>query len=187
MGRAHADGLGDFTSLYDATAERVLVYLAKRCVDPEVAVDLMAETFAQAFAGRHRYRGTSDAEAEAWVFGIARRKLADYFRRGRAEQTAVKRIGIDVPALGADEQARIEELADFQRIRDAVAVHFERLSAGQQEALRLRVIEERSYADVAARLRVSEDTARARVSRALRRLGASLDEAFLVKGAAGHD
>jgi DNA-directed RNA polymerase specialized sigma24 family protein len=32
----------------------------------------MAETFAQAYASRANYRGRSDDDAAAWVFGIAR-------------------------------------------------------------------------------------------------------------------
>jgi RNA polymerase sigma-70 factor (ECF subfamily) len=44
-----------------------------------------------------------------------------------------------------------------------------------QLALRLRVVEERSYAEVAAALGVDQQAARARVSRALRGLATDLD------------
>jgi RNA polymerase sigma-70 factor (ECF subfamily) len=183
--RQHLDGEEgglDFSALYAEQAEPILVYLAKRCLDPEVAVDLMAETFAQAFANRRGYRGTTDGEASAWVFAIARHQLADYFRRGKVRHEAVRRLGITIPGLADDEHTRIEELADLRRIRSTLAEHFERLSTDQQRAVRLRVIEEMPYPEVARRLGVSEDTARARVSRGLRRLGNSLDEALLAKG-----
>jgi len=55
--------LADFAAFYAEHAERVLVFLARRCLDSEVAVDLMAETFAQAYADRRRFRGTSQGEA----------------------------------------------------------------------------------------------------------------------------
>jgi RNA polymerase sigma-70 factor (ECF subfamily) len=84
--------------------------------------------------------------------------------------------------LADDDNTRIEELADLHRIRSTLAEHFERLSTDQQRAVRLRVIDEMPYPDLARRLGVSEDTARARVSRGLRRLGNSLDEALLAKG-----
>lgn len=174
-----ADDIGDFTALYEAHAERMVVYLAKRCLDAEVAVDLMAETFARALAKRRDYRGTSNAEASAWLFSIARRQLVDYFRRGRVEQKAVRRLGLSLPRLSDDDQARIEELADLGPVRRAVKARFELLSREQREAVRLRVIEEMSYAEMAGRLRISEDTARARVSRGLRRLGAMLDQPAL--------
>lgn len=176
--------LADFSGFYAEQAERVLTYLARRCLDPEIAVDLMAETFAQALVCRHRFRGTSDAEAEAWLFGIARNQLASYFRRGKAERKAVDRLRMQVPDVDYDDRARIEELADLDRMRDTVVEHFQALSAEQRDALRLRVIDGVPYSEVARRLAVSEDAARARVSRALRQLAAFLDKPVMAKGAA---
>ena len=177
----------DLSELYTEHAERILVFLARRCVDPEVAVDLTAETFAEALASRHRFRGTTDDEALGWLFGIARHQLGTYLRRGKAEQRAVRRLGIRLPALSADDVARIEELADLREIRDALRRQFDRLSADQREALRLRVIEELPYPEVAQRLDVSEDAARARVSRGLRQLAASVDLTTRLKGATSSD
>lgn len=50
------------------------------------------------------------------------------------------------------------------------------LSVEYREALRLRVIEERDYADVAAELGTSVQTARMRVSRALKSLREQLGD-----------
>jgi RNA polymerase sigma-70 factor (ECF subfamily) len=177
--------ISDFSAFYRQHADRVLIYLAKRCLDPEVALDLMAETFAQAFEGRGRYRGTSDEEAAGWVFGIARHQLSHYLRRGRAEKQALRRLGVSVPALEADDYARIEELAGLREIRRVLGAHFERLSAEQREAVRLRVIDEMPYPEVARELQVSEEAARARVSRGLRHLAASLDKALANEGGSG--
>ncbi len=44
------------------------MFLARRTADPEVALDLWGETFAQAVAGRRRYRGTTDEEAAGWLY-----------------------------------------------------------------------------------------------------------------------
>jgi DNA-directed RNA polymerase specialized sigma24 family protein len=49
----------------------VLAFLARRTFDTEAARDLMAETFAQAYRSRTRFRGSSDAEAAAWLYSIA--------------------------------------------------------------------------------------------------------------------
>lgn len=187
LGVTAGGGIADFSAFYEQHAERVVIYLAKRCLDPEVAVDLMAETFARAFAKRRSYRGTSDEAASAWIFGIAHRQLIDYFRRGKAEQKAVKRLGLSIPALEDVDYERIEELADLGPIRSAVTESFEELPGDQREAVRLRVVEERPYAEVARRLRISEDTARARVSRGLRRLGALLDQPALARGGVSHE
>jgi RNA polymerase sigma-70 factor (ECF subfamily) len=51
----------------------------------------------------------------------------------------------------------------------------ETLAPDQREALRLRVVLELDYASVAERLGISQQAARARVSRGLRALASSLD------------
>jgi RNA polymerase sigma-70 factor (ECF subfamily) len=185
----HEDGgpLDDFAAFYADHAERVLVFLARRCLDPEVAVDLMAETFAQAYAARRRFRGSTDAEAAGWIFSIARHQLAGYFKRGRAERKAIRRVGIEVPPVEPEDIQRIEELAGLGPLRGAVSEQFEQLSRDQREALQLRLIDELPYPDVARALSISEDTARARVSRGLRRLTAALERTPIPNGGTGHE
>ena len=179
--------IADFAAFYAEHAERVLVFLARRCLDPEVAVDLMAETFAQAYADRRRFRGTSEAEAAGWIFAIARHQLSGYFRRGRAERKAIRRVGIEVPPVEPEDLARIEELAGLAPLRGAVSAQFEQLSPDQRDALQLRLIDELPYPDVARALHISEDTARARASRGLRRLAEALERTPLPKGVPGHE
>jgi DNA-directed RNA polymerase specialized sigma24 family protein len=57
-----------------------------------------------------------------------------------------------------------------------VADRLARLSPEQRNALRMRVVEELEYPEVARRLQASEEAARARVSRGLRQLAAELDQ-----------
>lgn len=166
-----------FVHFYDEHARRVLVYLARRLHDPEAAFDLMAESFAQAYTGRHRFRGTTDAAASAWLYAIVRRQLARYLRRGRLEKKALARIGISLPQLTESEQSRVEELADLEGLRTTIRRELEKLSTPQREALRLHVLEELPYPLVATRLGISEDAARARVSRGLRAMARALDSA----------
>ena len=62
-------------------------------------------------------------------------------------------------------------------LRAQVADQLEGLAPDHRAVLQLRVVQEVSYADIAARLGISEQTVRARVSRALRALGAAVTEA----------
>lgn len=144
----------------------------KRCW---VARDLTAETFAQAFEHRSRFRGQTDSEAEAWLYGIARHQLGRYARNGVIHRKAVARLGIQLPTVSDDDHQRVTELAALADLREAIADAFSTLPQAQREALQLRVIDEHAYSDVAARLGVSEQTARARVSRALRHITELMD------------
>jgi RNA polymerase sigma-70 factor (ECF subfamily) len=159
----------DIARLYDEHADALLAFFVRRTYDPEAGVDLLAETFAAAFRDRAQFRGGADA-ARAWLYGIARHELLDFFRRGQVERRALKRLGVDRRPLTDAEYDRIEELAASNELRCRVAEELAGLPADQQEALRLRVVEERPYGDVARSLRITEQTARARVSRGLRAL-----------------
>lgn len=172
-----------FAAFYDEHAERLLAYFARRVYDCEVALDLTAETFAQAYIGRVRFRGSTNEAATAWLYKIASRQLARMARKGIAERKALQRLGIETPDMTAEQEARIDELAALRNVRSALKMELARLSPQQREAVQLRIIQELSYSDVASRLNISEEAARARVSRALRSLGSALDRKLLVEEA----
>jgi RNA polymerase sigma factor (sigma-70 family) len=161
--------------LYDRHARTFVAYFARRVYDPEVAVDLTAEVFASAFVGRDSFTGESDEDAVRWLYGIARNEVAGYWRAGRVEQRAVQRLGVERRALTDHEYERIEELAALGDLRRRVAVELDAMPAEHAEVLRLRIVDELDYSVVAARLDITEQTARARVSRALRALAVRLE------------
>ncbi len=164
----------DFSAFYARYAPRLLVFFTRRTFDAEVACDLTAEAFAEAYRSRGKFRGSSDKEAAGWLYAIASHQLTRFIRRGVAERRAIEKLGIEVPSLSEDDYARINDLAGLGDLRALVAEHFAQLSPEQQEALRLRVVDELPYVEVAQRLHISEQTARARVSRGLRQLSAAL-------------
>ncbi|MFZ4585766.1 MAG: sigma factor, partial [Acidimicrobiia bacterium] len=53
-----------------------------RVTEPRAADDLAGETWAAVAAGIGRFQGATDDDVRAWVFGIARRRVADHRRRG---------------------------------------------------------------------------------------------------------
>jgi RNA polymerase sigma factor (sigma-70 family) len=170
-----------FDELYDQLSERVLVFFTRRVLDPQLALDLTGETFAVAFQRRRSFRGVTDGEQEGWIFSIARTQLSRYWRRGRIEREALVRMGVEVPVMGTPELERVEDLAGTEEIRARVAVELERLPPEQRRALQARVVDEREYAELASEWGVSEQAIRARVSRGLRSLSATLDELMTEK------
>lgn len=176
------DDVDAFASLYKREGELVLVFLARRTLDVEVAMDLTAETFAVALGSWRRLGSLAPEQARAWLFTVARRQYARYVRTARVESRAVRRLGIQVPTVHEDDLAAVEERAGLPGLRALLRDELERLSEGQRDALRLRVVEERSYQEVARTLGVSEQTARARVSRGLRTLMAALEPQLPARG-----
>lgn len=164
-----------FVAFYDRTAPGLLAYFVRRTLDAQVAVDLTAETVADAFASRHRFRARGEGSASAWLYGIARRQLSHYRRRLQVEDAARLRAGLERIEVGPEDVERIEALIDFEQVGREVKQAFDGLHSEQREALRLRVIEGRPYREVAKELGCSEETARARVSRGLKQLAAQMD------------
>jgi RNA polymerase sigma factor (sigma-70 family) len=146
------------------------VYIARKTMDAGVAADLTAETFAQAFTNRGQFRGQTREEAIGWLYGIARHQVSHFVRRDRAEARAVERLGIQRPHLSDVELERLEDLAGISELRRRIASHLSDLSHEQQEALRLRVLEEQTYEQMAEHLGINEQAVRARVSRGMRAL-----------------
>ncbi len=163
--------------MYAREIETVLIFLARRTLDVTIAADLAAETFALAFRGWLRLQGRTDEEIRAWLFTVARRQVSRYLRRAWAEQRAVRRLGIRVPIVHEDDVELIEERAGLSALRAEVCVRLESLNPQQRDAVRLRVVDERPYPEVAMVLGISEQAARARVSRGLRALRSVLETA----------
>jgi RNA polymerase sigma-70 factor (ECF subfamily) len=158
--------------LYRDHSRQLLIFFARRTMDAETATDLVAETFAAAFRDRRQFRGRSREEAMGWLYGIARHQLSSFYRRGSVEREAMKRLSVERRDLTAEELERIEDLAGIAVLRARVREQLLELDAPDQEILRLRIVEEREYEEIAATLEINEDAVRARVSRALKRLRA---------------
>jgi RNA polymerase sigma-70 factor, ECF subfamily len=165
-----------FRLLYERWADRLLAYFYVRVREPEVAADLLAETFAVAYERRHRFKDTG-RPGGAWLYGIARKELSHFFRRRAVDRRALKRLGIEVPPLDDDSLARIEQLADATNREPMLMAALDQMTAAEREAVELRVIDELEYSEIAARLGCSAGSARTRVHRGLARL-ASLMEVY---------
>jgi RNA polymerase sigma factor (sigma-70 family) len=169
--RAVSDGPA-FETLYRRHAPRLYRKVARE-TSADVALDLVAETFARVLISAHRYRGRSDATAVAWLNSVAGHIVCDYLRRERIDGRAQRKLEIDhaVAVIVAESEPLSDEVI---KLADAVEEAFSELPASLQEALRLRVVDEHPYDEVARLLEIGPDAARMRVSRGLRALGTRL-------------
>lgn len=165
-----------FSKFYREHAQPLLIYTTRRVYDVDTAFDLVSETFAKAFLKRRTFRGHTDAEAGAWLYAIASREIGQYFRRSAVHKKAMRRLNMETPLVTEDDEARILELAELDPLRSVVREELEKLSSGQREALQLRIVDDMDYAEVATRLEISEEAARARVARGLRALASALGQ-----------
>ncbi|MGA9762964.1 MAG: RNA polymerase sigma factor [Gaiellaceae bacterium] len=157
-----------FCVFYDRQALRLLGWLRQETLNPAIAADLTAETFAQALRSLRRFRGEKEGSARAWLYRIAHRLLARQREKGRREARARQRLGMPIrdedPFESIDNRVSIEPLQG--QLRDGI----DSLPPEQRQAVDLRVIDGLSYEEIAAKLECTSGAARTRVSRALRSL-----------------
>ena len=158
-----------FAVFYRRHVRGVLAFFRQRVGSAELALDLTAETFAAALEGASRYEPRPDP-ARGWLYGIAWNKLREAQRRGRAEDTVRRALGMAPIVLTDEGIERIERLACGPALE-----LLEGLPADQREAVRARILEDRPYADIARDLRCSESVIRKRVSRGMRALRTMLE------------
>jgi RNA polymerase sigma factor (sigma-70 family) len=158
-----------FRELYDRYADRIHGYFVRRTGDGDAAFDLTAETFAQAWLVRARFRDEIDGSAAPWLFGIARNVLLMSLRRGQLERRAVERLGVAERLASPYEAASV---APEEHWADGADELLDALPPSQREAVRLRVVQELSYEQVAVALGTRASAARVRVHRGLAALRA---------------
>jgi RNA polymerase sigma-70 factor (ECF subfamily) len=154
-----------FGILYERHALAVYAWSRRRL--EWAASDVTAETFAQAWLGRDRFRDEHEGSALPWLLGIARNVLRETVRLDRVETRARERLGLPVDLAAEDGYANVDERLSP---RIALAVALDDLPGHERDALELRVVGELPYGEVAQRLAIRPAAARLRVSRALRRL-----------------
>jgi RNA polymerase sigma factor (sigma-70 family) len=165
-----------YAAFYRDQADLVVRYFAVRVRDPELAADLMAETFAAGLAAVRRYRPRGDGSALAWLFAIARNKLIDSARRGAVASEARQRLELETLVLDDDDLQRVRELADLERRSPRLLELVTDLPDDQRAAVLARIVDERDYPEIAGELRCSEAVVRKRVSRALMKLREQIGE-----------
>lgn len=159
-----------FAVFYRRHARAVYRSLACDCGDPDIALDLTAETFARALQSVGRFRGLRVTSGRAWIFAIANSLLLQYERERRTEDRARRRLGIlEATRLHDDNDSVVARVdAEASRVRLADVLHG--LPQSQQSVLRLRIEDDATYEEIAVRLGCSPAAARQQASRGMRRL-----------------
>lgn len=162
VGRERAEAR--FELLYAEHGRAVLAYAVRRATDVQDAADVVADTFLVAWRRLDDVPPT-DA-ARLWLYGVARRVLADQHRSERRRQRLSERLRQELPAALEGGPP-----PPSGAVRAALA----RLGPDDQEILRLCGWEELTPREIATVLGISQVAVRSRLHRARRRLRAALE------------
>jgi RNA polymerase sigma factor (sigma-70 family) len=170
-----ADDPEAFGAFYRRHENAMLLFFLRRTESAEVAADLTAEVFAAALASSRRFK-PGRSPAVAWLYGIANHKLSSSRRRGRVEDRARRRLAMEPLVLTDEALDRVEALADAERSGEVVERLLAALPPDQHRAVRSRILDERSYDQIARELECSPAVVRQRVSRGLKTMRTQLEE-----------
>ena len=107
------------------------------------ALDLTAETFAQAWHASSRFRDLADGSGAPWLFGIARNLLRQYHKHNRIETAARERLGLPTAWAECEDYERGRRAhGRLARWRPLLRHAVRALPAEQRRALELRVVQQ---------------------------------------------
>jgi RNA polymerase sigma-70 factor (ECF subfamily) len=145
--------------LYRRHAAWLAGRLAARTSSRELAEEALQDTFLAAWRGARAYHGSG--EVPAWLWGIARRRLASLARRQPPSSLALEVAGERVdPATGPEEAALGRDAS--ARIRLAVA----HLPVEQRAAITAVVYQGQTIEQAALAAKVAKGTIKSRLHRA---------------------
>ena len=155
-----------FGELYKLYVEQVFRYLFSRIGDVQEAEDVTAQTFLAAFESFDKFR--QDGHFVSWLFGIARHKAMDYFRRRD-----------DLSPMDETSQVPVEDNTLARVIKaeqeEALSQLIQTLPEEDRELLRLRFLAEMSFPEIARFLHRNEDAVKKMTYRLLARLHSQLE------------
>lgn len=151
-----------FDAIYRQHVTDVYRYLLVRTGSEQDAQDLTAQTFLSALERLATYRG--DGEFRAWLIGIARHKVADFFRQ-HALYSSLDDLP-DLPTANPPPEEVVEQRLQVERV--TAALRF--LAPDRAEAVAMHVFGDLSYAEIGQIMQRSADAAKMLVHRGLRDL-----------------
>jgi len=173
MGPSGCEHVDRFRVLYADHFDSILGYALRRAAAPEDAADAVSETFLVAW--RRSEEVPAGGDARPWLYGVARRVLANQHRTRHRRDRLGERLRGELTR-----QVVPDQVADGAEV-DAVRAAMERLGELDREVLRLSVWEQLEPREIAVALDLSPEVVRTRLSRARARLRTELGHGH------GHD
>ena len=161
-------------SIADVVAHRAYLvrFAMRRLRDPMLAEDAVHDVFEAVLSGRAAFAGR--AALRSWLTAVLKNKIVDAMRRSPIHESLDGDSDGDDASRSAHDVAcplpGPEEVAEQRELLGRALAAIDALPGGLRDAMRLRVIEERSAASACKALGISEENLFVRVHRARKRL-----------------
>ncbi|MGH2522837.1 MAG: RNA polymerase sigma factor [Anaerolineales bacterium] len=170
--RAQGGDVDAIGVLYDQHHEALFRYVWSRVGERQLAEDLTGDIFMRMVAALPRYR-PSAAPFRAWLYGIARNRLIDHYRRQRGREP-LPLAQAEEYGLHDGDEGDPSSLLEYKLTIEQVHRALKTLEATQREVVALRFLSGLSLQEVAAALEKSEGAVKALQHRGLAALRRAL-------------
>jgi RNA polymerase sigma-70 factor (ECF subfamily) len=158
MSEGQGERVERFRALYDTAYPRLMAYALRRARTRTDAEDVVGDTML--IAWRRLDDVPTDERRIAWMYGVARRVLANHYRATDRRDRLTDRLEHQVPAHGGE----------FNAVHEAL----DRLRADDREILTLAAWDELTNDEIAVVLSVTPGAVAVRLHRARARLAGEL-------------
>jgi len=158
----------DFSKIYDEHVAKIYRFVYLKVGTQETAEDLSSEVFMRAWSSFAKPPAIKNIQA--FLYGIARNVVADYYRKkGRVQVVSIEETVIVSPE-SLEEQASLS--MDIENIQKVL----KELSDDYQNLIIWRYIDELSISEIAQITGKTEDNVRVGVHRALQAVKEKIEE-----------
>ncbi len=135
--------------------------------------DIVQQTYLQAHANREQFQGTTEAELRAWLIAILKNEVGQVQRKFLGTQKRDIRQLTALPENAADWLAgKFGERPSQQVVGNETEVILQetlkQLSEKEQEIIRMRVFDEKEFAEIASLLAKEESAVRKQFERTMK-------------------
>ncbi len=145
--------------------------------DPDLAQDVLQESFVKAFKNIHTVQ--DEDKLGAWLATIATRTAIDHLRKRKKWNdftTTDVLMDIEATDANANDDSTVESSLENKMIREVLANEIEKLSPNYKEIMILHYVQQYSYEEIGQMLEMNIGTVKTRVFRAKKMLKESIEK-----------
>jgi RNA polymerase sigma-70 factor (ECF subfamily) len=151
-------------ALYERHVTAIYRFMFYRTGDEMVAEDLTSQVFVNVLNGIHRYE-IRGLPFRAWLFRIARARLADYYRKAERQEEGQSAL-IDVREVVRPTGDDPDDQFRYETLRQAL----EYLTPAEMEAVLLRFVGDLTNREVATIINSNANAVKSKIRRALTKM-----------------
>lgn len=187
-----------FERLVQELHDPVFHFFRRRGIDIEDSLDLTQDTFFRVFTHIERLR--AEAASTTWILTIAANCWKNWLRKRAALKRGAEETSLDslveetaepqpseiLPGGSSQPQDPLYGFLTKERLDRAMRI-IDRMPPRQRRCMRLSVFQERSYAEIATLLEISEQTVKSHIHQARKRLDRDLAQEMGDAGLVGSE